>query len=67
MKGRLTHCLFMVITMTNKWMHKYQSRDEFLTWFLSEQEYIDAMFVQIVMFNFGVWLNMDELLPVENT
>ena len=50
----------MVITM-HRWMTKYQNRDEFLTWFLHEQEYVDAMFVQIVMFNFGVWLETDQL------
>ena len=51
----------MVITMMNEWTTKYLNRDEFLTWFLSEQEYVDAMFIQMIMFNFGVWLDMDEL------
>lgn len=43
------------------WMSKYINRDEFLTWFLDEQEYVDAMFVQIVMFNFGEWINTNDL------
>jgi len=55
--GRSESC--MVITMN--WMTRYYNRDEFLTWFLCEQEYVDAMFIQMIMFNFGVWLDMDEL------
>lgn len=43
------------------WMTKYHNRTEFLTWFLSEQEYVDAMFVQMIAYNFGVWLSLDEL------
>jgi len=39
--------------MTN-WTYKYRNRPEFLSWFESEQEYVDAMFVQIVMFNYGI-------------
>lgn len=50
----------MVIAMQT-WMSKYINRDEFLTWFLDEQEYVDAMFVQIVMFNFGEWINTNDL------
>lgn len=53
----------MVITMTNSWHQKYRNRDEFLSWFLHEQEYVDAMFAQIVMFNFGVWINTEEMSP----
>jgi len=49
----------MVITMN--WTQRYHNRDEFLSFFESEQDYIDAMFIQIVMFNFGVWLDSDEL------
>jgi len=55
---RLAHS--MVITM-NDWITKYRNRDEFLTWFMDEQEYVDAMFIQMIMFNFGVWLDMEEL------
>jgi len=42
----------MVITMT--WMTKYHNRPEFLSWFESEQEYVDAMFVLLIMHNFGI-------------
>lgn len=51
----------MVITMTNSWHRKYRNHDEFLSWFLHEQEYVDAMFAQIVMFNFGVWVNTEDM------
>ena len=47
--------LSMVIAMA--WMTKYFNRPEFLSWFNDEQEYVDAMFRQIVMFNFGVWVD----------
>lgn len=47
----------MVITMNNTWMTKYMNREEFLSWFNDEQEYVDAMFAQIVMFNFGVFID----------
>lgn len=50
----------MVIVM-NIWMMKYHNRVEFLSWFDDEQEYIDAMFVMIVMFNFGVYLEPSKL------
>lgn len=33
----------------------------FLAHFDSEQEYVDAMFAMIIMYNFGVWLKQDEL------
>jgi hypothetical protein len=51
----------MVIMMRNNWMNKYHNRDEFLTWFNDEQEYVDNMFVQIVMFNYGVWVDKENL------
>ena len=37
------------------------NRDEFLAHFLTEQEYVDAMFIMIVMFNYGTWLDTDSL------
>ena len=49
----------MVIPMN--WMTRYHSRDEFLSFFIDEQDYIDAMFIQMIMFNFGVWLDVDGL------
>lgn len=49
----------MVITMT--WMTKYSNRNEFLSYFTDEQDYIDAMFIQMIMFNFGVWLDVSVL------
>lgn len=55
--------LSMVITMTH-WYRKYHNRDEFLSYFLHEQDYVDAMFAQIVMFNFGVWVSTEEMNKV---
>lgn len=53
----------MVIMMNaTGWHMRYRNRDEFLSWFLTEQEYVDAMFIQMIMFNFGVWLEADELM-----
>lgn len=49
----------MVITMT--WHTKYHNRTEFLSWFMTEQEFIDAMFIQMVMFNFGAWIDPSDL------
>lgn len=48
----------MVITM---WATKYHTNVNFISWFLTEQEYIDAEFVFIVMYNFGIVLAPDEL------
>lgn len=45
----------MVITMQKTWHTKYTNVKEFLSFFENEQDYVDAMFVQIVMFNFGVY------------
>jgi hypothetical protein len=33
----------------------------FLADFNDEQEYIDAMFILIIMENFGVWLDIEKL------
>lgn len=52
----------MVITMKNTWHTKYMNRTEFLSWFDSEQEYVDAMFALIVMYNYGVWLADTDML-----
>lgn len=46
---------------TMNWTTKYHTRLEFMAYFLDEQEYIDAMFIQIIMENFGVWLTTDQL------
>jgi len=51
----------MVIAMNAQWMIKYHNRVEFLSWFENEQDYIDAMFVHIIMFNFGVHLDREVL------
>lgn len=52
----------MVIMMNTVWYTKYRNRPEFMAVFDTEQAYIDAMFVQMIMFNFGVWLDTNELL-----
>ena len=49
-----------VITMN--WTTKYQMPLLFLAEFETEQEYIDAMFIMIIMFNYGVWLYPHQLL-----
>lgn len=51
----------MVIPMINTWTTKYRNRMEFLAHFDSEQDFIDAMFIQIIMFNYGTWLDKDKL------
>lgn len=51
--------LTVVITMT--WHTKYHTREDFLYWFLTEQEYIDAEFRVIIAYNFGVWVTDDEM------
>jgi len=54
----------MVITMN--WYTRYHNRPEFMSHFDSEQEYVDAMFAMIVMFNFGVWLEPYDMLHTVN-
>lgn len=44
------------------WHSKYNMPDYFLSWFETEQEYIDAMFALIVMYNYGEWIELDNLL-----
>ena len=53
----------MVIMMN--WYSKYLNRPEFMAHFDSEQDYVDAMFTMIVMFNFGVWVEQEDMLTVE--
>ena len=36
------------------WTCKYHTDEDFVTLFDSEQDFIDFMFNQIIMFNFGV-------------
>ena len=44
------------------WTTKYHINQMFLASFDSEQEYIDAMFIQIIAMNFGIWLDREHLL-----
>jgi len=37
------------------WYSKYNIASDFLSFFNDEQDFVDAMFVQIVMYNFGVY------------
>jgi hypothetical protein len=47
------------------WANKYHMNPMFVAYFDSEQEYIDAMFIQIIALNFGLWLDMEHLLFIE--
>ena len=47
--------LSMVIPMT--WHTRYKYGTEFLTHFDDEQDFIDAMFIHMIMWNFGVYLD----------
>jgi hypothetical protein len=40
---------------------KFLNRPEFLSVFDTEQDYVDAMFIMIVMYNFGQWLDSNAL------
>ncbi len=44
------------------WTERYQTNQDFMFWFLSEQEYIDAMFILIIMENYGIWLDANKFL-----
>ena len=44
------------------WYSKYHMPNEFLAWFETEQEYIDAMFVLIIIANYGQWVESESLL-----
>lgn len=50
----------MVITMI--WTMKYHNRLEFMAHFDAEQDYVDAMFQMIVLFNYGIWLDSRKML-----
>jgi hypothetical protein len=39
------------------WMTKYRNVSDFLSFFENEQDYVDAMFVHMIMYNFGVYLD----------
>jgi len=60
MEGTVTTAVVSstVITM---WTTKYHTREDFLAYFLDEQEYVDAMFIQIIALNYGIWLSKDSL------
>ena len=51
----------MVITMNTTWYTKYRNRPEFMAYFETEQEYVDAMFILIVFQNFGILLDTSKL------
>ena len=55
----------MVIPMMN-WMNRWHNRQEFLSFFENEQDYVDAMFTQIVMFNFGVFIDASMMLDTDS-
>ena len=72
MEGTLDNCTksgvpsvkLMEATVMNtptNWYTKYRNRAEFMASFDSEQDYIDAMFVQMIMFNYGVWIDPENL------
>jgi hypothetical protein len=42
------------------WTTKYHAH-EFMTQFTTEQEFIDAMFIMIILFNYGIWLDAETL------
>lgn len=49
------------VTEINMWQLQYHNRPEFLSFFESEQDYVDAMFILIVYQNFGILLRHDML------
>lgn len=51
----------VVITMNTTWYTKYRNRPEFMAYFETEQDYVDAMFILIVYTNYGILLNPDKL------
>lgn len=44
------------------WQMNWLIVDEFMWQFASEQDYVDAMFTQIVLLNFGVWVSTEDAL-----
>jgi hypothetical protein len=52
----------IAMLMNPNWYTKYHMPEVFLAWFETEQEYIDAMFVLIIMANYGQWVEPENLL-----
>ena len=48
--------------MQMKWHTKYHCHQDFLSYFEYEQDYIDAMFSHIVMYNFGEFIDKTMML-----
>jgi hypothetical protein len=48
--------------MHMNWYTKYHMPVEFAAYFLSEQEYVDHMFIWLIYANFGVLLSTENLL-----
>jgi len=44
------------------WRDSYNFERAFLNLFDTEQDFIDAMFMQIVMFNYGIFLVRNDLV-----
>ena len=57
--------LSMVIPM-NTWMTRYNNITDFLSFFDSEQDYVDAMFVHMIMYNYGIYMDHTMLYTSEN-
>ncbi len=49
--------LSMVIPMQKTWHTRYNNVTEFLSHFESEQDYVDAMFVHMIMWNYGIYMD----------
>jgi hypothetical protein len=47
----------MVIPMQKTWHTRYNNVTEFLAYFESEQDYVDAMFIHMIMWNYGIYLD----------
>jgi len=47
--------------MYNQWNNKYHMPLEFTANFLSEQDFIDHMFIWLIYSNFGILLTVQEL------
>jgi len=45
----------------NSWNVKYHMPIEFTAYFLSEQDFVDHMFIWLIYANFGILLSMEEL------
>lgn len=52
----------VVIMMNTIWYTKYRNRPDFMSGFANEQAYVDAMFAMLIMYNFGVWLDPEDML-----